>query len=320
MFCNKEYILEVYKEKSFSKAAKNLYISQPSLSASVKRIEDKIGAPVFDRSTNPVSLTEIGSQYIKHAIEIEKTEHNFLNYINDCLNILKGEIKIGGSSLFSSYILPPMISRFNKLYPHTNLKIHEDNTKSLVELLISGELDVIMDNTVIINENISSYFYTSEILLLAVPKKLKINDDLTPYSLSFENVKNNLHMSEDFPTVSLDLFKDESFIFLKHENDTGKKAKQLCKKHGFSPKVIFELDQQVTAYNIACTGMGICFVSDTLIKNLNAPHDVVYYKLSDNEIKRNIYFYVKSNRYISNACRKFININLSKAEKRAAAI
>lgn len=311
MFYNKEYILEVYKEKSFSKAAKNLYISQPSLSASVKRIEDKIGAPIFDRSTNPISITEIGHQYIKHAMEIDKTEHSFINYLNDCLNILKGEIKIGGSSLFSSYILPPMISRFNKLYPHTILKIHEDNTKSLVELLIAGELDVIMDNTVIINENISSYFYTSEFLLLAVPKHLPINEILKPYSLSFENIKNNIHTSESFPTVSLDLFKDESFIFLKHENDTGKKAKQLCRKHGFVPNVIFELDQQVTAYNIACTGMGICFVSDTLIKNLNNQHDVIYYKLSDSEIQRNIYFYVKNNRYISNACRKFIDINLS---------
>lgn len=311
MFENKEYVLEVYKEKSFSKAAKNLYISQPSLSASVKRIETKINAPIFDRSTNPISLTETGAQYIKHAVEITKIEHNFLNYLNDRLNILKGEINIGGSSLFSSYILPPMISKFKKLFPHTDIKIHEDNTKSLVSLLVSGELDIIMDNTVIINENISSFLYTSETLLLAVPSTLKINKELKDYSLSFEDVKNNRHIEDTFCTVSLDVFKSESFIFLKQENDTGKKAKQLCKKHGFSPKVIFELDQQVTAYNIACTGMGICFVSDTLIKNLNAPHDVIYYKLSDSEIKRNIYFYVKNNRYLSNACQKFIDINLN---------
>jgi len=311
MFTNKEYILEVYKEKSFSKAAENLYISQPSLSASVKRIEDKIGAPVFDRSTSPITLTEIGCQYVKQAMEIEKIEHNFINYINDRLNILKGEINIGGSSLFSSYVLPPMISKFNKLYPHAELKIHEDNTKSLVSLLISGELDVIMDNSVIINENISSYHYMSEIILLAVPKDLKINESLKAFSLSFDDIKNNLHTDETFPTVSLDIFKNESFIFLKQENDTGKKARQLCKKHGFTPKILFELDQQVTAYNIACTGMGICFVSDTLIKNLNAPHDIIYYKLSDSEIKRNICFYVTNSRYILISSHKFIDINLT---------
>lgn len=310
MFENKEYVLEVFKEKSFSKAAKNLYISQPSLSACIKRIESKISAPIFDRSTNPISVTEIGMQYIRSAMEIKKTEASFLNYMNDSLNILKGEIKIGGSSLFSSYILPPMISEFNRLYPHTVFEICEDSTKNLMSLLIDGELDIVIDNAKIINENISSLFYTSETILLAVPKKLKVNEDLDSYNLSFEDIKNNLHTRNDFPCVSLDVFKNEPFIFLKHENDTGKKAKQLCKKHGFSPNVIFELDQQVTAYNIACSGLGICFVSDTLIKNLNAQQDIIYYKLSDNEINRNIYFYIKNNRYISNACRKFIDINI----------
>ena len=60
MFTGKKYIYEVYKEKSFSKAAQNLYISQPSLSARIKKIEDQIGVPLFDRSTSPLKLTEIG--------------------------------------------------------------------------------------------------------------------------------------------------------------------------------------------------------------------------------------------------------------------
>ena len=312
MFYNKEYVLEVYKEKSFSKAAKSLYISQPSLSASIKRIEDKIGAPIFDRSTTPVSLTEIGCQYIKHAKEIEKLERSFVDHMNDCLNILKGEINIGGSTLFSSYILPPMISKFNKKYPHTDFKIHEADTKSLIELLNSGELDVFIDNATITDNTISSFPYSSEILLLAVPKTSPINNKLKEYALSYEDIKNNVHTKEEFKTVSLDLFKDESFVLLKHENDTGKKARQLCRKHGFMPKIIFELDQQITAYNIVSTGMGICFVSDTLIKHLNAPHDIVFYKLADKEISRKIYFYVKNNRYVSNACRKFIDTNLLK--------
>ena len=57
MFQGMEYVYEVYKERSFSKAAANLFISQPSLSANVKRIEKKIGYPIFDRSTKPLGLT-----------------------------------------------------------------------------------------------------------------------------------------------------------------------------------------------------------------------------------------------------------------------
>ncbi len=309
MFENKEYVLEVFKEKSFSKAAKNLYVSQPSLSASIKRIESKISAPIFDRSTNPISVTEIGKQYIQSALDIKKIEEVFVDYMSDNLNILRGEIKIGGSSLYSSYILPHLISRFNKLYPHTVFQIHEDSTKNLMGLLLDGELDIVVDNSFIINENITHYHYTSETLLLAVPGKLEINNSLKEYQLTLNDIKKNRHNKKDFPCISLDNFKDEPFIFLKHENDTGKRAKRLCRKHGFLPNVIFELEQQVTAFNVACSGMGICFVSDTLIKNINSQQNIIYYKLTDEEINRNIYFYVKSNRYISYACRRFIDMN-----------
>lgn len=65
MFQGMEYVYEVYKERSFSRAARNLYISQPSLSASIRRIEARIGAPIFDRSTTPISLTECGEEYIR---------------------------------------------------------------------------------------------------------------------------------------------------------------------------------------------------------------------------------------------------------------
>ena len=76
MFQGMEYVYEVYKEKSFSKAAQNLFISQPSLSANVKRIEKKVGYPIFDRSTKPLGLTECGEKYIQcvekmHAAEME---------------------------------------------------------------------------------------------------------------------------------------------------------------------------------------------------------------------------------------------------------
>ena len=68
MFQSMRYIYEVYKEMSFSRAAQKLFISQPSLSAAVKKEEERIDAPIFDRSTNPIHLTEVGQEYIR-AVE-----------------------------------------------------------------------------------------------------------------------------------------------------------------------------------------------------------------------------------------------------------
>ena len=308
MFKNKEYILTVFKEGSFTKAAEKLFVSQPSLSASVKRIEDKIGAPVFDRSSTPITLTEIGQEYVQYAQDIENKEKDFARYVSDHTNLLKGKIRIGGSSFFSSFMLPKMISEFNKKHPKINFKIFEDNTKNLMNKLSSGELDIIIDNAVADDENIISEVYTEERLLLAVPKRFAVNETLKNVRMTAQDIKADKHLAVG-NSVELTCFKKEPFILLHHENDTGKRAEKLFKKYSITPNVIFHLDQQVTAYNVSCTGMGISFVSDTLIKHIDPSKDIYYYKLPDNSTIRNIYFYSKKNHYQPLSCRKFIEYN-----------
>ena len=311
MFTNKDYIIAIYEEGSFSKAAKRLYISQPSLSASVKRIEDKISVPLFDRSTSPISLTEAGEEYIHYALKIKEKEQNFERYISDCTNTIKGTVTIGGSSLFSSFMIPFMISDFNKFFPQVNFKIIEDNTKNLLDKLSLGTLDVIIDNAVINNATITSSVYKTETLLLAVPRDFPVNDKLKGFRLTAKDIKEKKHLSDKY-NIELGHFADCPFILLNPENDTGLRANMLFEKYGLNPKIIFYLDQQITAYNISCTGIGISFVSDTLIKKLESEPQVYYYKLHDEEISRKIYFYRKNNHYLSNACQKFIEFNTRK--------
>ena len=109
--------------------------------------------------------------------------------------------------------------------------------------------------------------------------------------------------------VSIKHFSDCNFILLNTENDTGSRANALFKKYGINPNVTLFLDQQVTSYNISCTGMGISFVSDTLIKHTEFESRLYFYKLLDEETERKIYFYSKSNHYLSRACQKFIDYN-----------
>ena len=113
MFQGMEYIYEVYKEKSFSKAAAALFISQPSLSANVKRVENRIGYPIFDRSTKPLQLTEVGKHYIQAVEKVMDIENNLENFILDLGNLKTGTLNVGGSNFFSSWILPPLIADFS---------------------------------------------------------------------------------------------------------------------------------------------------------------------------------------------------------------
>ena len=89
MFNHMDYVYSVYKERSFSKAAEALHISQPSLSATIQKIEEQVGAPIFDRSTRPISLTLFGAAYIQSIEQIQEIQENLFNMANDLSELRK---------------------------------------------------------------------------------------------------------------------------------------------------------------------------------------------------------------------------------------
>ncbi|MDY3919187.1 MAG: LysR family transcriptional regulator [Candidatus Limivivens sp.] len=308
MFQGMEYIYEVYKERSFSRAARNLYISQPSLSATVRRIENRIGSPIFDRSTTPVGLTECGEKYIECVEQILAVQNSFQNYLGDLGGLKTGHLSLGGTHLFSSYVLPSLISRFTKSYPQITINLIEESSSSLELLLQNGTLDLVVDNSHF-NETITSrLLYKSEHLLLAVPSSFAINRSLTDYRLPGDHIRRGIHLEDGIPAVPLDRFREEPFVFLKPENDTRHREMALCRKAGFFPHIVLELDQQVTAYNITGSGMGISFISDTLVRSVPPHPHVTYYKLDGPESCREIHFYWKTGKYVSKAMETFLEM------------
>lgn len=315
MFKNREYVLTIYKEGSFTRASEKLFISQPSLSASIKRIEEKLGAPIFDRSTTPIALTEIGKEYVRCAMDIDEREADFIRYISDNTELKSGKIRIGGSSFFSSFIIPTLIAEFKSEHEGITFEIFEDSTKNLMTKLSLGELDIVIDNKMLTDESITAERYATEQILLAVPKGLLrgIEAELTALGMTREDIKAGKHYESRRAPISA--FSHLPFILLHNENDTGKRADKLFKKHGIEPTVLFRLDQQVTAYNISSSGLGISFVSDTLVKRSGASSDLLYFAIDDEIAQRSIYFYRKKNRYQPLACRRFIELHTAALAK-----
>lgn len=308
MFRGMEYVYAVYKEKSFSKAAEKLFISQPSLSANVKREEQCVGYPIFDRSTKPLGLTEPGKKYIETVEKILSMQNEFSEYIDDLGDLKTGKLVLGGSSLYSSWVLPPLMGQFAKEYPQVQLELIEETTVNLRKMLQNGEIDFLLDNCELEEEMFERQLYQKEYLILAVPKHFTINDGLEEFQISVESIRELSFLNELVPSVELSLFAKEPFILLKPENDTRIRAMELCKQCEFTPNVVFELDQQMTSYNITCSGMGISFISNTLISKVPESTDVVYYKLGDEQSCRNLYFYWKRNSYFSRAMQEFLRL------------
>lgn len=172
MFRGMEYVYAVYQEKSISRAAERLCISQPSLSANIKRIEGKVGYPLFDRSTKPLSLTECGERYIRSVEQIMAIENEFSDYVNDWGDLKTGNLVLGGSSLFASWVLPGLIGRFSVRYPKVHVELIEESTAELARLLQQGRIDMMLDNCKLDPKLFDHAVYREETLFLAVPYKV----------------------------------------------------------------------------------------------------------------------------------------------------
>lgn len=308
MFQLKNYVLEIYRTGSFSQAAANLYVSQPSLSASIRRLEQKIGEPLFDRSTHPVQLTPCGKAYIHAAQIITSAEDDFDIFVKEYGNCQTGKLVIGGSNMNISFILPPLVKRFQAAYPGIRLEFQEGNIDDLKQQLLEGKLDFIIDSCQMDPERFRAFAYQSENLLLAVPVDFPCNVVLQDYRMTKQEILANQHTDPKQRVLPLEKLEGVPFVFLTPETDTYKRASKLCESAGLKPNVLLSFHQQATVFHTICAGIGAAFVSDRLIKNVQADPALYYYRLGGPESVRDIQFFKKKEKLMSRAMQAFLDI------------
>ena len=308
MFDGKEYVYAVYEEKSFSKAAQKLYITQPALSTAIKKVEKKIGTPIFDRSTSPIGLTPGGEVYIDAIEKLFALEQNTLNQLNNLNGLLAGKLSVGGTIFFTSFILPGVLGEFSHRYPQIKIDLQEGTTTQLTDKLVAEELDLLIDNSELDDKNYEKYYYSTERIILAVPKSFPINEELTQYKLTAEDIRAGRHSQAEFPVLPLPLLKSTPFIFVKEENSIYKRSMKMCSRQNYSPNIIMKPDQVVSAFNMAGRGVGATFIPDGLIVNLPYEVPLCFYKMNEELAVRYIYLYKKRNKYLTKAMEEFIRV------------
>lgn len=310
MFHEMRYVYEVYRHRSFSGAAKALYISQPSLSLMVKKAETRIGSPIFDRSTSPVGLTEVGLAYIRAVRQVMQEEEEFANFLDAAKHCLTGTLSLGSTSLFMSGLLPPMISAFSGRYPGVEMRLHEGHTERLKNELQEGALDMVADNGAFSPAIFSSRVLCEERVILAVPAALSLNRGLLKYRMTASQIGEG----KAAPPVPLSAFSEEQFVFLKEGNDTHIRADKLCQEAGFRPRIRLKLDQQTTAYNLAANGLGVAFVSDTLVRSAPPDDRLYFYRLEGEAALRSVRIFYKRSRHLTSPMRAFLDMLPEKEE------
>ena len=308
MFDGKEYVYAVYEEKSFSKAAQKLYITQPALSTAIMKVEKKIGSPIFDRSTSPIGLTPSGEVYIDAIEKLFALEQNTLNQLNNLNGLLAGKLSVGGTNYFTSFLLPGLLGEFSRKYPQIKIELMEGTTAQLTEKLMGEELDLMLDNSELDDKNFERYYYSTERIILAVPSGFPINDELKEYQLTPTDIVSGRHSREEVPTLPLPLLKNTPFIFVKEENSIYKRGVKMCSRQNYTPNIILKPDQVVSAFNMASRGVGATFIPDGLVANLTYEVPLCYYKMDESLSVRQVYLYKKRNKYLTKSMEEFIRV------------
>ena len=137
-----KYVIAVAEEKHFGRAAERAFVSQPSLSAAVKNLEEELGVQIFERGKNEVLITEIGKQIIAQAKRVLHEASRIKSLAQYGTNPLEGPLRLGVIHTIAPYLLPELVVSMRELAPKMPLDIEENMTASLEKMLTDGSIDV----------------------------------------------------------------------------------------------------------------------------------------------------------------------------------
>ena len=300
-----KYIYQVYVDGSFSAAAEHLYMSQPALSLAVKRVEENVGAELFDRSHRPLTLTEAGQAYIDTLHYIRYLEEDLSHRIEDLRGLQTGTLRLGGTHFLNCYILAPILASFTKKYPGVQLELYEDSAVKLQARLQKRELDLTFSCAPEIVEQFEHRPAFYDHVLLAVHQDTPLPEELDALSLSAEDIMKRRHLEPNCPKADLQLFRDVDFILLREGNNLFSRGNQMFREAGFTPKIKMSISQMVTSYRLADNGLGAAFVSDRLVRSRHS--HLRFFKINSDYADRLFYFLLPKRDYTPFAVRSFID-------------
>jgi len=178
-----KYVLAVAQYQNFTKAAHKVFVTQPTLSMQIQKLEDELDVQIFDRTKKPIELTETGKKIVKQAHNIVNESDRIQDIVDQEKGFIGGEFKIGVIPTVMPTLLPMFLMNFVNRYPKVILRIEELTTENIVEKLLDGSIDAAIAATPLENELIKERVLYYEPFVCYDPKnsgkskeKMKVED------------------------------------------------------------------------------------------------------------------------------------------------
>lgn len=296
-----EYILMTAKLESFSKAAEQLFITQPALSAIVHKEEQRLGVELFNRHVKPLELTEAGKTYLEAAKKIQGIEVKLYECLGHRQKALDSNIKICSYAFLISSFLKEFTEDFKKQYTATKkIELMEKRTEEALPLLQKGKVDFVITTHARKVKECASTPLLKEKIIMAVPKSYEINAKLRSYGLSYREIAKGAALDTRYKCVDLAYFADYPFIVHNKTKEMYRRARKMFRNAGFNPKIVAHMDDFLLMYFVALAGQGIVFIREGMVKYLDPSDKLVYYKIDDSETVYNVMVYYRQDNIAGN--------------------
>ena len=185
-----EYVVAVDTYRSFVTAADKCFVTQPTLSMQIQKLEDELGVKIFDRSKLPVVPTEIGMAVIAQGRVILKESARIREIIADQKKEIQGTLKVGIIPTLAPYLLPRVLTSFMKKYPKVKLEVWEYSTEQIITLLKQEQLDCGLLATPLHNQHLEEHplFYETFVVFTAKSNKLSEKKMILPEDLETKDI------------------------------------------------------------------------------------------------------------------------------------
>ncbi|WP_411680829.1 LysR family transcriptional regulator [Clostridium thailandense] len=280
-----KYFLQVCKYKSFSKAAKEIYITQQGLSKAISNLEEELQYPLFYNTANGIITTKYGEYLQKRSEHIVQEFDSILEGLNQIANMEEGTLTVCFSFGVLNALSPDIISSFREAYPN-------------IELIVKTYPDSICEE-VLMNENVDLAISIGPVN----EKDFNCTTIKTQFPCVLINEKNPLSKKKSVNFMDL---KNEKFIILNEKFHFHHNFVNRCKESGFEPNIVFTTSEIITIHKLSHLNEGIGVSVDFMANDLNYPN-VRSIPFIDKSFVWEICSITRKGRYVSHLAKIFTN-------------
>ena len=288
-----KYAVELYKEPNISHVAAKLGISQPALSKQIFALEDELGVKLFDRTTNPITVTPVGEHFLKETQKLLYKEEQLLRSLEDFKSGKRGRIDIGVSPFRCLYFIPTLAERLKEKFPDVQIALHENGSDHLRKNAAEGKYDFAIVNLPVDESVLDVIPIESDTLVLAVPEKLcdKIH--------SYKSGTNNIELSQ---------CSDIPFIVVGPSQEMRQLFEKACAAENITPIISMEVVGLATAWAMCRQGLGATILPKQFIETMSNDEKLKMFTLKHSVHTRQPAIIMRKGQYISEYTKYVISL------------